>query len=117
MPSEIAPQADEVVFGGVEDFFDGDACEDGGKRREIGEGEGVEDVIGCACGKLDEANLFAVGVEGVGLGIDGDDRLGGEGGGESREAGRSIHPDRRWKIRVKHDEIITVISEQWIYRI
>ena len=78
---EVALEADEVVFGGVEDLLDGGVGEDGGEGADIGEGERVDEQVFGRGRELDEAGGSAVGVEAVGLGIAGDARLGRRGAG------------------------------------
>ena len=72
---EIPPQAKQIVFGGVEDFFNLGSSKNRGQQGQIGQRQGVQEVVFLRGGELNQADLLLVGVQTVGLGIHRDGRL------------------------------------------
>ena len=72
---EIALEAYEIIFGGVEDDLDGGVGEDGREGAEVGEGERIDEQIFGRRRELDQAGAAAIGVQAVRLGVAGNARL------------------------------------------
>src|SRR3989304_3400732 len=64
---EIARQASDVVRGGGEDLLDLGIREDWSQTAQVGEGQGIDQVIGAPLRELRERHGHAVGVKAVGL--------------------------------------------------
>ena len=71
----VALEAEHVVLAGVEDLLDAGVGGELPEGREVRDRDGVHDVILARRGYLQEADLLLVGVEAVGLRVDGDARL------------------------------------------
>ena len=71
----VTPEADEVVFSGVENLLLIRIGEEGRERAQIPQPDRIDDVVGGRGGELDEADTLAVGVQAVGFSIDGHDRM------------------------------------------
>ena len=63
----------DIVVCRVNDFLDGNICQNVSERSEIMKRYRIDDVDFVAGGDLNEAELLGVVVEAVGLGIKGDD--------------------------------------------
>jgi hypothetical protein len=72
MKSAMAVKAANIVVRGVNDFLDGDICQNVSEGSEVIERYRIDDVDFVAGGDLNEAELLGVVVEAVGLGIKGD---------------------------------------------
>jgi hypothetical protein len=70
--AEITLQTDQVIFGGMEYFFNPRTAEQWTQRAQVFEDEWIQDVICFWGGKLDQANLFPVSMETVRFCIHGD---------------------------------------------
>ena len=68
--AEVAPQADQIVFGGVEDFLDRWVGQQGPEGIHAAERQRVDQVVGIGRRDLNQANPFTVGVQAVGFGVD-----------------------------------------------
>ena len=73
--AEIAVQADQIIFRGVEDFFDARVGKNRRQRIKVDQRQWVDEIIRLGRGKLDKTNLLAVGVQGIGLGVHCNPRL------------------------------------------
>jgi len=73
---EIALQGHHVVFGGVKDDLDGRVGQQGAQRAQIVDRQRIDDVVLVAGGELDQAHLLIIGVQAVGFGVDGQQRVG-----------------------------------------
>ena len=90
---EVSLEADQVVLRGVEDFFVFGVSKERGEGREVIEGKGINEEVTLGDGKLDETDLFLLGVQAVGLGVHGDKGFGAEfvcQGAELGSAGEKI---------------------------
>lgn len=75
---KIPLEADQVVLGSVEDFFVFRISKERGEGREVIEGKRINEKVTIRDGKLDETDLFLVGVQAVRLGVHGDEGFGCE---------------------------------------
>lgn len=93
LEAEVAVQAAQVVIGGVEDLAHRRVGEERGQRGQLRAGEGVDEHGAAGGGQLQQADLLAVAVLGVGLEIDGQNRFSPQAGGEGGDL-RSGGQDR-----------------------
>ncbi len=98
----VAPEADEVVLGVVEDLLLAWIGEEGRERIQTRQPDRIDDVVSGGGGELDEAHALAIGVEAVGFSIDGYDRIRGERAAEPSEATFVSDENRRWQQRHTH---------------
>lgn len=73
MKSGMPVKAADIVVCGVNDFLDGDICQNVPERSEIIKRYRIDDVDFVTGGDLNEAELLGVMVEAVGFRIQGDD--------------------------------------------
>ena len=81
-----APEADDVVFGGMKHLLLRGIGEDGCQSTQVWQPDRINDEVSIRRGELDEAHALPIGVKAVGFGVDGDDRTGSEGLDESVES-------------------------------
>ncbi len=73
MKSTMPVKATDIIVRGMDDFLDGNICQNVSERSDIIKRYRINDVDFVVGGDLNEAELLGVVVEAVGLGIKGDD--------------------------------------------
>jgi len=90
----VAFEAEQVIFGGVEDFLLLRVGEERPQGRGIG-GQRIHDVIGARRGELNQTDALPVGKQAVGFGVHCQRRLGGQRCHQPRHFGIGLDEARR----------------------